>query len=68
MNDLSLLKYLLLLIPVLFFWLVMVNKQKARRLKSTGRLPDLDAANRNASLFSAASILSLIGILYLLIS
>lgn len=60
----SLLKYLLLLIPVAFFWLGLLNKQKLKKLKSTGRVPDMEAANRNARLFYAAAIFTLAAIVY----
>jgi hypothetical protein len=63
----SLLKYLLFVIPLGFFWLSLINKQKLKKLKSTGRVPDMEAANRNASLFMAAAIITSAAIIYLMI-
>ncbi len=60
----SMLKYFLLFIPVGFFWLSVINKQKLKKLKSTGRVPDMEAANRNANLFFAAAIITLAAFIY----
>jgi len=56
--------YLVLVaVPVLFFWLAYRNKRKFNKYRSTGRIPDIEAASRNYSTFLTLAIAAIAGLI-----
>lgn len=50
---------LFLIVPILFFALALKNKKQLKRLKFSGRIPEIHSTGRNYHLFLAMSVLTL---------
>jgi hypothetical protein len=53
-------KYLFLIVPFLFFFVSNFYRDKSKKLKYTGRVPDIVAAEGNKTLFLILSVISLL--------